>query len=229
MRGGMTYIDKAGAIRMASGVVEAERDPLAAIIYHLGHILSDAFTPRGLQPPAWGLLLKLQSLPTPFGSRSVAEIAQIIYRDGYDLRHFLAMGAVPATIETVLGSYFGVRCYCDSDFKCKLDRQVDLARGRYRSDSEKYLAMSLLANAATAVLNRVRVGAQGPLGFNYPQWLNFCRQLVKWLSRRLKHPSDILLRGMEANSRMLLRNWPVPKSDDELRELALRLNEGQSD
>lgn len=229
MRGGMTYIDKAGVIRMASNGAKAVENPLAAVIYHLGHILSDAFTPRGLPPPGWELLLKLQSMPTPFGDRSVADIAKIMYRDGYDFRHFLAMGTVPAAIEGVLHAYFALRSYCDPEFKDGLDRQIDLAGGKGRANSEKYLTMSLLANASTAALNGIRVSVQGPLGFNYPQWLNFSRQLLKWLERRLNNPSDILLRGIDANARALLSNWPVPKSDDELRVLALALNEVQDD
>jgi hypothetical protein len=229
MRGGMTYIDKAGVIRMDSSGAEEVENPLAAVIYHLGHILSDAFTPRGLPPPGWELLLKLQSVPTPFGDRSIAQIAKIMYRDGYDFRHFLAMGTVSAAIEVVLHIYFALRCYCDSEFKDALDRQIELAAGTRRADSEKYLTMSLLANASTAALNGIRVCVQGPLGFNYPQWLNFTRRLSKWLTRRLNEPSDILLRGIDANSRALLNNWPVPRFDDELAAIALALKEAKDD
>jgi hypothetical protein len=229
MRGGMTHIDKAGVIRTDSGSAEAVTNPFAAVIYHLGHILSDAFTPRGLPPPGWGLLLKLQAVPTPFGDRSIAEIAKIMYRDGYDSRHFLAMGTVPAAIESVLYAYFALRCHCDSEFKDALDRQIELAAGKRRADSEKYLTMSLLANASTAALNGIRVCVQGPLGFNYPQWLNFTRRLLKWLTRRLKEPSDILLRGIEANSRALLNNWPIPKFDSELAAIASALREAKDD
>jgi hypothetical protein len=228
MRGGMTYVDKAGVIRTMSGTAEPVGNPLSALIYHLGHLLSDVATPRGLQPPCWELLLKLQSVSTPFGDRSVAEIAKIMYRDGYDFRHFLAMGTVPAAIETVLHIYFAVRCYCDSEFKDAVDRQIQLAAGKRRADSEKYLTMSLLANASTTALNGIRVSVQGPLGFNYPQWLNFTRHLLKWLRRRLAEPSEILLRGIEQNSRALLDGWPIPEVDDELAAIALPLK-GASD
>jgi hypothetical protein len=216
MRGDMTYVDSKGFVRTVSGTAEPTGDLLIAVICHIAHLLSDAWTPRGLPPPGWGLLLKLQSMRTPFGDRSVADIAKIMYRDGYDFRHLLAMGSVPAAIELALHIYFALRCYCDLEFKDDVDRQVALAAGTRRADSEKYLTMSLLANAATAALNAVRISQQGPLGFNYPQWLNFTRRLVKWLTRRLNEPSEILLRGKQANSRALLENWPIPEADEEL-------------
>ena len=217
-------IDKTGVVRMVSGGAEPVSDPLIALIYQLGHFLSDVCTPRGLPPPCWSLLLKLQAAPTPFGNRSIADVAKIMYRDGYDFRHFLAMGTVPAAIETVLHGYFALRSYCDSEFKEAVDRQIDLAAGKHRSDSEKYLTMSLLANASTSALNAVRISVQGPLGFNYPQWLNFTRRLLKWLTRRLENPGDILLRGIECNSRSLLSGWPIPNADDELATITDSLN-----
>jgi hypothetical protein len=211
--------------KLLQHLADVDTNVLLVLRAHLGHFLSDVCTPRGLQPPSWELLLKLQSAPTPFGDRSVADIAKIMYRDGYDFRHFLAMGTVPAAIETVLHGYFALRCYCDSEFKDAVDRQIELAAGKHRSDSEKYLTMSLLANASTLALNGVRVSVQGPLGFNYAQWLNFTRRLLKWLTRRFKKPGEILLRGMECNSRSLLSGWPIPKPDDGLAAVRLSLNE----
>jgi hypothetical protein len=82
--------------------------------------------------------------------------------------------------------------------------------------------MSLLAHLIVASSNGIRVSAQGPLALNYPQWLRFVQALALWLKRRMMNPSDILLRGLQSNSRMLLEGWmsledsdfPVPKASD---------------
>jgi hypothetical protein len=222
LRGGATLLDANGKLHFFSSSLGPEFNPVAALFYHLGHLLSDAFTPMGLPVPGWTLLNAFSKGQEVYRERTVGNLAQIMYRQGYDLRHFFTMATAPAAVELILAAYFIFRSQADEQFRDSQIRQIVNAGGKTYLSSERYTAMSLLAHLIVASSNGIRVSAQGPLALNYPQWLRFVQALALWLKRRMMNPSDILLRGLQSNSRMLLEGWmsledsdfPVPKASD---------------
>lgn len=62
-----------------------------------GHLASDVATPSGLPAPLMPLLSFLQFGSIGDKNYTIAEIARLMYRSGYDLRHFIA-SSIPLAI-----------------------------------------------------------------------------------------------------------------------------------
>lgn len=227
LRGGTTIIDGKGSFHVIKGVTQPIYNPVNALFRHLGHLLSDAFTPMGLPAPGWSLLNLFSGGPkVQIGNkdRTISELAQIMYRQGYDLRHFFTMATATAAVEIALAGYFIFRTKADDSFRESQERQISEAGGRSYLASERYTAMSLLAHLIVASSNGIRIAAQGPIALNYPEWLRFLAALGTWISRRMRNPSDILLAGIDHNSKLIMRGWgaldddsdPMPRADQYL-------------
>jgi|GEM_PF-2167017 len=222
LRGGATLLDAKGQLHFVASKMGAEYNPVAALFCHLGHLLSDSFTPMGLPVPGWTLLNAFSKGSEVYRERTVGELAQIMYRQGYDLRHFFTMSTATAAVELMLAGYFIFRTHADAEFGESQRRQIVEAGGKTYLSSERYTAMSLLAHLIVASSNGIRVSVQGPIALNYPEWMRFGHALTKWVNRRMVNPSDVLLRGLRDNSRMLLEGWaalgerdyPIPKAVD---------------
>ena len=215
LRGGATLLDASGKLHFVTSRMGAEYNPVAALFCHLGHLLSDAFTPMSLPAPGWTLLSAFSNGSEVYRERTVGELAQIMYRQGYDLRHFFTMSTATAAVELMLAGYFIFRSHVDSEFGASQDRQIVEAGGKTYLSSERYTAMSLLAHLIVASSNGIRVSAQGPIALNYTGWMRFIHTLIKWASRRMVNPSDVLLRGLRDNSRLLLDGWAALEADDD--------------
>lgn len=227
LRGGATIIDGSGAGHILSDEATPNYNPVEAIFTHLGHLLSDAFTPMGIPAPGWTLLNKFSGGPTlSIGNkeRTVAELAQIMYRQGYDLRHFFTMATATAAVEIVLAAYFIFRNKADEAFHDSQKKQISEAGGKTYLASERYTAMSVLAHLIVASSNGIRIAAQGPIALNYPEWIRFLAALRTWIVRRLRNPSEVLLAGIDCNSKLIMQGWnaldnesdPMPKAEEYL-------------
>jgi hypothetical protein len=136
-----------------------------------GHMLSDVSTPAGLPPPLFVLSQFFQ-----FGNirgRSIAEIARLMYRSGFDFRHFLAGGLCVALIETIVRLGWLAR---------------EMAEGRTLEEalpvaSNPRLRTSLLlAHGVAAAVNAGKVAVtRNPLALNWAQWLALFRYLMPQL------------------------------------------------
>jgi hypothetical protein len=112
LHGTGTFIDKYGALKIARNLSYGpETDVFEAVIKVVLHLLSDGFTRAGLQPPFFSLL-QLLNVESPFSLGPSAEkvswtnLARYMYVHGYDLRHYLTMGLVPATVEIIIRAYW---------------------------------------------------------------------------------------------------------------------------
>ena len=86
---------------------------VAAMLRHIGHLLSDVATPHGLPAPFMTLLQGLNVGSFGDKHRTIGELARLMYMRGYDLRHFLVAGITPAVIEIVLRAYIMLRHYSE--------------------------------------------------------------------------------------------------------------------
>ena len=95
--GTATVIDNDGRIRIL--VNNKNQSPIQkylAVVYYLGHLLSDVCTARGLPIPGFFL--------TQFfaGNKdSIARVAEAMYKDGYDVRHLASM-STPVIIKNLI-------------------------------------------------------------------------------------------------------------------------------
>lgn len=184
LAGTFTAIDKSGQLI----VQEVEiKDPsivgmnlFEAIGRVFGHLESDIATPRGLPAPLTPLFQFLQFGEIGKSKYTVGEITRIMYRSGYDFRHFLAMSTSPLLIEVIVRlGYFAKRMYEGCSFTDSIPLDLSITERKPKLQTMLFSA-HLIATAANA--GKVAIG-QNPLMINYPQWVAFFRYAVpqlKW-------------------------------------------------
>lgn len=94
-----TLIDNEGNFRIIKN--SNDRDTigaLEAVLYYIGHLVSDVFTARGIPVPGFFMT---QFFTDGVGNRSIAKIAEEMYLDGYDARHFVSM-SVPVAVKNLI-------------------------------------------------------------------------------------------------------------------------------
>ncbi len=99
--GTATVIDNNGKIRIL--VNSKDYPPIQkylSVLFYLGHLLSDICTARGLPIPGFFLTQFLTK-----GEDSIAKIAEKMYKDGYDLRHFASMSTPVFVKNLILEGY----------------------------------------------------------------------------------------------------------------------------
>lgn len=99
-------------------VVQARGAPsgeglFAAILQVAGHLLSEMCAARGLPAPLMGLALGVNAGRFGPHGHSVSEIVPIMYRRGFDFRHFLAMSVAPIVVNVLVRAALLVRRVVD--------------------------------------------------------------------------------------------------------------------
>jgi hypothetical protein len=142
---------------------------IEAFLTHLGHLISDAFTPQGLPGPFMPLLQALNVGNFGEKGRTVAEVARWMYEKGYDFRHFLVGGLTPGVIEIILRAYIMLRHYSEHG-------ETRFVLG----NNPKYRSMLLCSHSIAALANAGKVALyQGnPLAINLAEWMALLRYLV---------------------------------------------------
>jgi hypothetical protein len=143
-----------------------------ALIKQFIHLMSDAFTSKGLPVPfasAFRLLNVGQFTRSNGRTASISDLALWMYHHGYDLRHFLTMSTVPASIEVILRAYIMIRQYVEGE-----DLKFLLA------GNPKYRSMLLSAHAIACASNagKIYLAAGNPLAINYAEWLACLRYFM---------------------------------------------------
>lgn len=152
---------------------ESETELIAAVLRHMGHLLSDVGTPMGLPTPFMTLLQGFNVGHFGEYDLTVAEVARAMYREGYDLRHFLVTGIVPATVEIVLRAYAMLRYYSE---RGEMPKNLD--------SIPKYRLMLAVAHATVAVGNATLAFRDRDwLKLNGAQWETLARYVVPHIAR----------------------------------------------
>jgi hypothetical protein len=179
LTGQFTAIGKDGRIVVQSvaGFEPAElglhifKELIAAFRSVGGHMVSDIATSAGLPPPLFSLLQFLQV--GDIKGRTVAEISRIMYRQGYDFRHFLAGGVCVASAETIVRLAWLVR---------ELQEGKDLAEALPVGNKPRLQTKLFLAHSVAAAVNAGKVAVtQNPLSVSWSQWLAFFRYILPQL------------------------------------------------
>jgi hypothetical protein len=206
---GFSYDHLRGVHRLEQLPMRPDYQPvglIAALLRHIGHLLSDVATPMGLPVPLMGLIQGINVGQLGEQGRTVGQLARWMYLQGYDLRHFLVSGITPATIEISLRGYLLLRHAAEHGETC-----LRVAA------HPKYRTMLLAAHAIAAMGNACKIALwQGnPLAINYAEWMALFRYLLPsikhWVFDRqrleIAHLQQITTAGWDdllKNSRHLL-------------------------
>jgi hypothetical protein len=184
MDGAGTYIDKNGDMLRIPTSMSPEGLNVAFLKVFL-HLLSDVGTSAGIQPPFF-TLLQLVKTKSPFvlGPTGVkvtwTDVARYMYSHGYDLRHFVTMGVVPASVEVIVRGWWLCRSYESGE---------DPALAK-----EKLTSMLLLGHAIAASGNLLKTGVifgMNPLALNWAQMLALFPTAMAWTKESVKRDRRI--------------------------------------
>jgi hypothetical protein len=154
---------------------------IEAFIIEILHLISDVCTKNGLPVPFACLtqLMKFGKFKRANGkTATIAEMGKYMYYQGYDLRHFVTMGVVPAVIELIVRGYFLIKHFIIND-----DMEIKTLYPKLRS-------MLLVSHTIASAGNAGKIALKGgnPLSFNYAEWLMLVRYLIPslkyWLFTR---------------------------------------------
>ncbi|NAS21804.1 hypothetical protein GT755_08920 [Herbidospora sp. NEAU-GS84] len=199
MHGTGTYIDKAGQLVQ----VATDADPIdliSALITQVRHLLSDVYTPAGLQPPLFSLL-QLGQVHSPFalGPSGVkvpwTDVARYMYTNGYDLRHFFTMGITPGVVSAIIRGYWLLKSYATGGTAAQ--RKLEHA---------KLTSMLLLGHTIATSGTLLKTGllfGMNPAALNYNQILAMAPAIIAWFKEAIARDHRINL-ALETEWKTLL-------------------------
>lgn len=205
MRGTGTYIDKAGKlIQVPTNATPI--DLINALITQVRHLLSDVYTPAGLQPPFFSLL-QLGQINSPFALSPSGikvpwtDVARYMYTNGYDLRHFFTMGITPGIVSAIIRGYWLLKSYATG------------GTAQRKLEHAKLTSMLLLGHTIATSGTLLKTGllfGMNPAALNYNQILAMAPATIAWFKEAIARDHRI--------NQALEKQW----------ELLLTESEGQS-
>lgn len=197
LRGTFTAIGRDG--QLISQITQPERAAASlfeAVARQFGHLLSDMNTPAGLPVPFAGLLQLFQGGSLTEHGYSVAELSRLMYRDGYDFRHFLATTIPVLIIEVVVRVAFFAR---------QLKQGKNLKEAFPGNGQPRLQTMLLIAHGTASGINAGKVIiTKNPMGVNLAQWGAFAQYLLPEIKLRL---IDLPKRSNQAVLDLIDSNW----------------------
>lgn len=208
LMGTTTCIDNSGTLRV---LINCQEVPIAekflSVFYYIGHIISDLFTARGIPVP--GAFLT-QFFTNGASDESIAKIAERMYLDGYDMRHFVSMSLPVIAKNLIVDSYLRLtqppanvsvslaeREYCDLHHKMKREK------------------MMFVANAVASTGNAIKFLAPPACGnvcaLNMPQWLEMIRSSTVMIRMAMR---DRTAETVIQNRAAIDENWKRLLAED---------------
>lgn len=205
LRNTCTFVDDQGKLR-AIGNTDTAVAPFeipAAIVKVILHYLSDAFTPAGLPAPFLAQFQRIQAksgftLKKHGNAVSVSDLTRHMYRNGYDVRHFLTMATVPAFAELVIRTYHGVRVYNEDMAEGK-----ESIRGRLKLSKMLLVTHGLLSS--TNIL-KTALYRWDPTALNLNQFLVLAKNMLSLL-RLSQERNSLIAKELEDGYKGLLREY----------------------
>ena len=211
--GGMSGITRDGQVFHIPGVSPTVEKILMAPLLWIGHLASDVATPMGLPPPGWALtqLLRIPSPGAP-GEATIADVARMMYEQGYDFRHYLAGGMVPALVEIIVRTYHFVRYSYPA--ACKKTISANLAETCIANTQLEghRTAMLFWGHTTAAAINAGKIVIQGAYGdyfsaaraINVAQWQMFAVRAAQYVAFRLR---DRKVEQIVLNRKAINERW----------------------
>ncbi|MBB1341253.1 hypothetical protein H5158_06310 [Pseudoalteromonas sp. SR45-6] len=166
LRGEFTAIDKFGKVIIQSTtapILEGE-NLIIRLIESLktvaGHLASDVATTSGLPAPLMPLLSFLQFGSIGDKNYTIAEIARLMYRSGYDFRHFIASSLPLAISEFIVRLGFTIK---------RLHRGYSLKDSIPNASNTTLRRQLLICHATSGLINAGKVYiTKNPLSISWP-------------------------------------------------------------
>lgn len=176
IQGTFSYIDKNGNLKIIPSNKMSPWKIMAMPIIWLGHIISDIFTKAGIPIPGFSLLRTLQ-----FGSfgekgRTIGQVIEYMYLDGFDLRHLVTMSSVNAVIELLLRLYDILIRQEISKFG-RPEALYEADRTLQKMKLEKML-LTAYAVASAGNIAKLAIYQWNPNALNLPVWLEMARKSI---------------------------------------------------
>lgn len=105
LTGTTSYIDKAGRLKIVPTHSASMESKLLCPVIWLGHIISDIFTKAGIPIPGACLLRTIQVGSFGKKKRTLGQVMEYMYLEGYDIRHLATMSISNAVIELIIRIY----------------------------------------------------------------------------------------------------------------------------
>jgi hypothetical protein len=178
-RGRGTFVDKHGNLIILENLATPENNMFPAFIKVFFHLLSDVFTKAGIPPPFF-TLLQLIKAESPFvlgksgETVSWTNVARYMYKHGYDLRHFMAMGIVPASVEIIIRGYWLFR---------------NFENQHITPQKLKMTSMLMFGHTIALSGNLIKTGLiyqMNPLALNWAQILRWIPLCIFWIKESLE-------------------------------------------
>lgn len=181
LTGRMTTIDKNGKIVVQ--VIERyaslqKTDVVQALVTQIMHFFSDVTTPAGLPAPGMALFNLMQ-----FGDidgKTVAEIVQRMYKQGYDFIQFCSQ-SIPVAVCEILVRF----AYAFRKVKGGTPVKDAIPLSTNREKNPKLGTMLFAAHCIATAANAGTIAfTKDPTAISYPQWIAFAKysyQQLKWV------------------------------------------------
>ena len=205
LRNTCTFVDDQGRLQV-NGNTDTAVSVLEipdAIVKVILHYLSDSFTSTGLPAPFLAQIQRIQAdsgftLERGGNTVSVNDLTRHMYRNGYDVRHFLTMAIVPAFAELVIRTYHAVRVGNED-----VDVGKEGIRGRL-----KLAKMLLVTHALLSSTNILKTALYrwDPTALNLAQFLALAKQMLSLL--KLSHErNNLTAKELEDGYKELLSGY----------------------
>jgi len=198
-----TFIDNSGFLRILpnTSYKMTKMKLLLSVFYFLGHIISDVFTVRGIPLPGFFMT---QFFTSGNADKSISKIAEKMYLDGYDLRHFASMTTSVIVKKIIIDVYLKLS-----------DKTVDISFLPLAEREKQVLNDVLIKEKICFIANSIAVSGNvvkffappyscNPCSINIPEWMEFIKSGVTMLQAQIR---DSSAEEALANREDIDKNW----------------------
>lgn len=176
--GTTTCIDNSGHIQILVAKNAAPmQEKLLAVFFYIGHIFSDICTARGIPVPGFFLT---QFFAGDGTYNSIAKKAELMYLDGYDMRH-LASTSVPVIVKNLLIDAYLMMSR--EDIQAVGIAEKEIAEQQSYLKKEKMIFISdCIATGGNLAKVLLPPSCGNPASINLTQWAQFIQTSVTMAS-----------------------------------------------
>ena len=201
--GTATFVDDNGMLRI---IVNPKDYPVTqkylALVYYIGHLISDVCTARGLPIP--GFILT-QFFTNGEETDSLAKVCELMYKDGYDLRHLISM-STPVVIKNFIIEVY-VRFFRNNKetFNIQTIADKEIAANEKLINKQRIM---LISDAISCTGNVIKFFVPPTSGnvtaLNLPEWISLIKSLMTNLKYCLR---DKDIETIQFNRKAITQNW----------------------
>jgi len=193
LSGTMTTIDKKGKIVIQvideySG--RKETSLFEALGKQFRHLKSDVTTSMGLPVPLMGLFNLFQFGSIGKEDKTIAEIVQGMYYEGYDFIHFCSM-SIPVMVTEIIVRFSWAVKRLSQGYSIKDSIPVTIG-SKSKIKKPKLETMLFIAHSGATAVNAGKiVFTRNPMAINYPQWIAWAKYAFRELKWELINKPEL--------------------------------------